>query len=225
MVAAYNLTYFRRAAGLTQEQFGERLGGWSAASVSAAERSWDGKRISKFDADELVSIALALGIPVIALLLPPANAGTAVRYVLDTEPGQPDMLGLLPRLVLGVGGDTDELAPFQDRMMAIGASNYLDPASNEAMKIIDLAGAAAEQLTGDARARAESLEHGAEEGHRIAMDSLVQSREELERRIDDLRAFEREYRSNLLAYMEAQVRELRAGVADPHPSTSEGGAQ
>jgi hypothetical protein len=46
------------------------------------------------------------------------------------------------------------------------------------------------------------------------MGSLVQQREELERRVDDLRAFEREYRSRLKAYLEGQLRDLEAGVTD-----------
>ena len=44
--------------------------------------------------------------------------------------------------------------------------------------------------------------------------SLVTQREELERRVDDLRAFEREYRSRLKAYLEGQLRDLEAGVTD-----------
>ena len=72
----------------------------------------------------------------------------------------------------------------------------------------------AEQITGDARARAESLERDAQERHRQAMGSLVQTREELERKVDDLRAFEREYRSRLKAYLEGQLRELEAGATD-----------
>jgi Na+/phosphate symporter len=70
-----------------------------------------------------------------------------------------------------------------------------------------------EEITGDARARAEALERLAQERYRTAMGGLVQSREELERRVDDLRAFEREYRSRLLAFMEGQLQDLRAGAA------------
>jgi hypothetical protein len=64
------------------------------------------------------------------------------------------------------------------------------------------------------------------------MGSLVQQREELERRVDDLRAFEREYRSRLKAYLEGQMRDLEAGATDsgtfpamptgPQPSVSAG---
>jgi DivIVA domain-containing protein len=72
----------------------------------------------------------------------------------------------------------------------------------------------ADEITSDARARAESLERDAQERHRQAMGSLVQQREELERRVDDLRAFEREYRSRLKAYLEGQLRDLEAGASD-----------
>jgi hypothetical protein len=56
------------------------------------------------------------------------------------------------------------------------------------------------------------------------MGSLVQTREELERRVDDLRAFEREYRSRLKAYLEGQLRDLEAGVTESgtFPSMSSG---
>jgi cell division septum initiation protein DivIVA len=47
------------------------------------------------------------------------------------------------------------------------------------------------------------------------MGTLVQQREELERRVDDLRAFEREYRSRLRAYLEGQLRDLDAGDLSP----------
>ena len=42
----------------------------------------------------------------------------------------------------------------------------------------------------------------------------MQTCEELERRVDDLRAFEHEYRSRLKAYLEGQLRDLEAGATD-----------
>lgn len=69
-VVAWNIARWRKQAGLTQEELGRRLG-WSNASVSAAERSWDGKRVREFDADTLLALSSALGVPLIALLLPP----------------------------------------------------------------------------------------------------------------------------------------------------------
>jgi DivIVA domain-containing protein len=94
------------------------------------------------------------------------------------------------------------------------ADETLGRARREADEVLTKARRQAEQITGDARARAESLERDAQERHRQAMGSLVQQREELERRVDDLRAFEREYRSRLKAYLEGQLRDLEAGVAD-----------
>jgi DivIVA domain-containing protein len=94
------------------------------------------------------------------------------------------------------------------------ADETLGRARREADEILTKARRQSEQVTSDARARAESLERDAQERHRQAMGSLVQSREELERRVDDLRAFEREYRSRLKAYLEGQLRDLEAGAAD-----------
>jgi DivIVA domain-containing protein len=94
------------------------------------------------------------------------------------------------------------------------ADETLGRARREADDILTKARRQSEQMTSDARARAESLERDAQERHRQAMGSLVQSREELERRVDDLRAFEREYRSRLKAYLEGQLRDLEAGAAD-----------
>ena len=94
------------------------------------------------------------------------------------------------------------------------ADETLGRARREADDLLTKARRQAEQVTSDARARAESLERDAQERHRQAMGSLVQTREELERRVDDLRAFEREYRSRLKAYLEGQLRDLEAGVTD-----------
>jgi transcriptional regulator with XRE-family HTH domain len=230
------MALYREAAGLTQEQLGKRLGGWTKVAVSAAERSWDGKRTRKFDADEIVAIAEALDVPVIALLLPPPDAGTAVDYYFTagSAPVPPmEARRLLAHHLLSADeGDAPALRAFRKRVMALGASGLLPlagqviaDARREADRTLGYARRAADeilgqgrdhamQITGDARGRAESLERDAIERHRQAMGSLVPQREELERRIDDLRAFEREFRSRLLAFLEGQVRDLRAGAAD-----------
>jgi DivIVA domain-containing protein len=111
------------------------------------------------------------------------------------------------------------------------ADETLGRARREADEILTKARRQSEQITGDARARAESLERDAQERHRQAMGTLVQSREELERRVDDLRAFEREYRSRLKAYLEGLLRDIDAGTGDsgvfpavtgPQPAVSAG---
>src|SRR2546429_7189788 len=71
------------------------------------------------------------------------------------------------------------------------ADETLGRARREAEEMLSKARRQAEQITSDARARAESLERDAQERHRQAMGSLVQQREELERRGDDPPAFGR----------------------------------
>jgi transcriptional regulator with XRE-family HTH domain len=69
-LAAFNMARLRKAAGMSQEEFGAKMGGWSAASVSAAERSVTGNRVKKFDLDEAVRIAGIFGVAVEELLKP-----------------------------------------------------------------------------------------------------------------------------------------------------------
>ena len=225
MLVAYNLAEFRKAAGLTQKQLGERLGGWSEASVSAAERSWDGKRVREFDADEIVRIADALGVPVIALLLPPPDAGSGVDYLFEYGSADPvDLPVLLQHLAPTYREDEPPaMAAYRDRLIALGsrinpenqvAAEILNRAGHEAVELLIKARDQAMSVTGDARDRAESLQREVQERYRQAMGSLVQSREELERRVDDLRMFEREYRVRQIAYLEGLLNELRSGVPD-----------
>lgn len=78
-IVAWNMAYFRKASGMTQEDLGARIG-WSKAIVSAAERSWDGARVRQFTADDVVSLAVGLRVPVVALFLPPDDDGERVSY-------------------------------------------------------------------------------------------------------------------------------------------------
>jgi DivIVA domain-containing protein len=125
-------------------------------------------------------------------------------------PSRPDNMDTAAR-VLQLAQQTADQAIADARREA---DETLGRARREADDILTKARRQSEQITSDARARAESLERDAQERHRQAMGSLVQSREELERRVDDLRAFEREYRSRLKAYLEGQLRDLEAGAAD-----------
>lgn len=126
-VAAWNIARFRRAAGLTQEELGVRAG-WSGASVSEAERSWDGKRTREFDAQALTVLALALGVPLTALFLPPEDDGRAARYVITGD--RKVRYGMRDYMALAVMPDGDDDTPafetYRDRFNA-AARRYLDP--------------------------------------------------------------------------------------------------
>ena len=94
------------------------------------------------------------------------------------------------------------------------ADDTVGRARREAEEILGKARRQADQIISEARQHAESLDRDAQERHRQAMGTLVQQREELERKVDDLRAFEREYRVRLKAYLEGQLEELDAAVTD-----------
>jgi len=66
----------------------------------------------------------------------------------------------------------------------------------------------AERLTSDARAQAEAMLQQANEQAASATADLERRRQALEQHIEGLRAFEREYRTRLKAYLEAQLRDL-----------------
>lgn len=102
------------------------------------------------------------------------------------------------------------------------ADETLGRARREADEVLGKARRQAEQIISEARARSEALERDAQDRHRQAMGTLVQQREELESKVDELRAFEREYRSRLKAYLEGQLRELEAGAADSGPFAASG---
>ena len=75
-IVAYNLARIRKVRGLSQGQAAELLepylgARWSKAVYSAAERSYDGKRVRQFTADNLVAISKAFGVPVVYFFLPP----------------------------------------------------------------------------------------------------------------------------------------------------------
>jgi len=92
------------------------------------------------------------------------------------------------------------------------ADETMNRARREADEILAKSRRQAEQIIGDARARAETLERDAQERHRQAMGSLVQTRDELERKVEELRSFEREYRSRLKLYLENQLAELNVSA-------------
>lgn len=80
-IVAFNMSQLRRERRLTQSELGSHLESltgrkWSSAVVGAAERSWETERIRKFDANEIVALALIFRVPVGRLLIPPIPSHT-----------------------------------------------------------------------------------------------------------------------------------------------------
>jgi hypothetical protein len=73
-----------------------------------------------------------------------------------------------------------------------------------------------ETMERESRAKAAALEQDAERRYSEAMGSLEEKRTSLERRIEELRTFEREYRTRLRSYLESHLRDLDSrGSAEP----------
>jgi DivIVA domain-containing protein len=74
----------------------------------------------------------------------------------------------------------------------------------------------ADTMEREARAKAAALQQDAERKHVEAMGSIEEKRASLERKVDELRTFEREYRTRLRSYLESHLRDLDSrGSAEP----------
>lgn len=125
-------------------------------------------------------------------------------------PGGPGPMGG-PQM--GGGQNNDSAA----RVLSLAqqtADQAIAEARSEANKIVGEARSRAEGLERDARAKADALERDAQEKHRVAMGSLESARATLERKVEDLRGFEREYRTRLKSYLESQLRQLESQADD-----------
>ena len=88
------------------------------------------------------------------------------------------------------------------------ADDHVNDARREADKLLTEARSKAEEATRDARAKADALERDARQRHQEAMGGLDAKRTALQKHIEELKQFEREYRTRLKAYLESQLRDL-----------------
>lgn len=162
MIAAYNMGRWRKAMGMTQEELGAELGGWTKTAVSAAESSWNGERVRKFDADLICELASICGVPVGAFFLPPPDDRETARYVIKGSAGDVDMEGMFA--LLWPEPDFDAGTPAGSAYQQAVISAMAKYGSSEAAK--ELAGAmddlaAAEEVENalrDARATRQAID-------------------------------------------------------------------
>jgi cell division septum initiation protein DivIVA len=88
------------------------------------------------------------------------------------------------------------------------ADEHVSDARREADKLLTDARQKSDEMTRDARAKAEALERDARQRHQEVMGSLDAKRTALQKHIEELKQFEREYRTRLKAYLESQLRDL-----------------
>ncbi|WP_213453992.1 DivIVA domain-containing protein [Rhizomonospora bruguierae] len=106
------------------------------------------------------------------------------------------------------GGDGEQQALRVLMMAQRTADDHVSDARREADKLLSDARTKAEEVTREARAKADALERDARQRHQEAMGGLDAKRTALQKHIEELKQFEREYRTRLKAYLESQLRDL-----------------
>jgi DivIVA domain-containing protein len=106
-----------------------------------------------------------------------------------------------------VGGDGEPQALRVLMMAQRTADDHVADARREADGLLSEARSKAEEVTRQARAKADALERDARQRHQEAMDGLDAKRTAVQRHIEELMYFARDYRTRLTAYLESQLRD------------------
>ncbi len=88
------------------------------------------------------------------------------------------------------------------------ADEAVSEARSKSDRIINEARGQADKMLSEARSRSEVMDREGRERQQAMVGSLEQQRVDLERQVENLRAFEREYRTRLKSYLESQLRDL-----------------
>jgi cell division septum initiation protein DivIVA len=132
-------------------------------------------------------------------------------------------------------GDGEQQALRVLMMAQRTADEHVADARREADTLLTDARTKSEEMTRDARAKADALDRDARQRHQEVMGGLDAKRTSLQKHIEELKQFEREYRTRLKAYLESQLRDLegrgqgleadlaRAGAGTPNLATAGAG--
>ncbi len=123
-------------------------------------------------------------------------------------------------------GDASAAAARLLEIASANADQLMDQAKEEADRIVGEARAKAERITNEARGKADRLETDARiraqklddetnERRQAAVATIERERYELQREIEHLRAYEREYRARLKNYFQSQLDQLAANEQQP----------
>ena len=102
-IVAWTLERLRRARGWSQDQAAKELEPYlgyrlSRAAFSQAERSLDGGKIRRFDADEIVAFSRVFEVPVACFFGPPAPHLRGKSVAVNGKPGNPEARVTAPPL-------------------------------------------------------------------------------------------------------------------------------
>jgi cell division septum initiation protein DivIVA len=129
-----------------------------------------------------------------------------------------DARGTAEQIVRDARAHADDLQRSADKVlsearakaaqMARDAQAHADNARRNADKLLAEARVRAEEIGKDAQANADELKHQAQQRYQDVVGSLAAKREGLQQQIEALEIFDRDYRSRLTAFMQAQLRAL-----------------
>jgi cell division septum initiation protein DivIVA len=170
---------------------------------------------------------------IIPAVTPPAPV---VELVAEPEPEpEPEPVRLAPAPAPAATAPTiGDASAAAARLLEIASTNadqLMDQAKEEADRIVGEARGKAERITNEARGKADRLETDARiraqklddetnERRQAAVATIERERYELQREIEHLRAYEREYRARLKNYFQSQLDQLAANEQQPSESAT-----
>ena len=139
----------------------------------------------------------------------------------EPEPEPAPVVAAAPVRAPGSMGEASSAAARLLEIASNNADQLMDQAKEEADRIVGEARTKAERLTNEARGKADRLETDARirsqklddetnERRQQAVASIERERYELQREVEHLRAYEREYRARLKNYFQSQLDQLAA---------------
>jgi DivIVA domain-containing protein len=106
----------------------------------------------------------------------------------------------------------------------VKSDSMVNEARSRAETMLNDARTRAETLERQAREKAASLDRDAQRKHTEILGAITAEKSSLEKKIDELRTFEREYRTRLKTYLESQLRDLE-GRGSAAPADGRGSQQ
>ena len=133
---------------------------------------------------------------------------TADEHLEDSRREADTLLGEAQREAQSMVSEAQREAQTMVSQAQRESSSMMTEAQREAETMVSESRAAAEDLVGQARDKAERMEMEAEQERQKVIGQLEDSRGSLLKNIEELKTFEREYRTRLKLYLESQLRDL-----------------
>lgn len=160
---------------------------------------------------------------------PPAKTQTPPSRDCDTQAAK--VLGMAQQIAdrlttdakIEANGILSEARTKSERLLSearVKADDMINEARTRAQAMINNAHSKAETLERQSQEKAAALEHDAARKHAEIIGSISHEKVVLERKVEELRTFESEYRTRLATYLQAQLRELDLrGYTSPASTT------